>query len=99
MIKQTKHFIVVNQAGDKILGSSNHTFRNIKKLLESSNKHWHLRGYFFDSIEDCEKAISWIKHYGQENSLINMTTRLRCQKDMKEGFVIKKATIVFNFHI
>ena len=98
MIKQVNQLIILNEARDKILSRSAIRFHDVEEVLKNTTKAWHLRDFLYDNKEDCNKIISWIEHYSKDKS-INFNRIKHCKAMLKEGFIIKKATIVFNLDI
>ena len=98
MIKQIDALIILNEDRTKILNRSAIRFHDIEKVLKNATKSWHLRDFFYDNKADCNKTISWIEYYSKDKS-INIRRIKHCKEMLKEGFIFKKATIVFNLDI
>ena len=98
MIIKTDQFIVINKAGNKILSHSAIRFHDIKDVVKRTKKHWHFRDFLYDNEKDCDDTIGWINSYSKDQG-INVTRTNHCKNMLKEGFIIKKATIIFNLDI
>lgn len=98
MIIKTDQYIVINKAGNKILSKSAIRFHDIDKTVKGIKKHWHFRDFLFDDKADVQKTLDWIDHYSKANS-INTHNKTKCLAMLKEGFIIKKASVVFNLSI